>query len=102
MHITLVHVEVHSENIENFIQASLENYQGAIQEAGNVRFDVLQCSEDPCKFILYEVYDSEQSAAEHKKTAHYLKWKETVAPWMAKPRQGVRYNPIAPEAREQW
>ncbi|NUM36259.1 MAG: antibiotic biosynthesis monooxygenase [Candidatus Brocadiae bacterium] len=102
MHITLVHVEVQRENIQNFIQASVENHNGSVQEKGNVRFDVIQNAEDPCKFILYEVYESEQAALEHKKTAHYLKWKETVAGWMAKPRQGVRYNAIAPEDRKKW
>ena len=102
MHITLVYMEVQPENIQNFIQASLANHQGAIQEQGNVRFDVLQCAEDPAKFVLYEVYESEEAALAHKKTAHYLKWRETVASWMAKPRQGVRYSLLAPKDAEQW
>jgi len=25
-----------------------------------------------------------------------LKWKETVAPWMAKPREGIPYRTLAP------
>ena len=32
----------------------------------------------------------------HKQTPHYLTWRETVADWMAEPRQGVPYHVIAP------
>jgi quinol monooxygenase YgiN len=46
--------------------------------------------------ILYEAYDSLEAAAAHKQTPHYLKWKETVAPWMAKPREGIPYRALAP------
>jgi autoinducer 2-degrading protein len=31
--------------------------------------------------LLYEAYDSLEGAAAHKQTPHYLKWKETVAPY---------------------
>ena len=65
-------------------------------ETGNCRFDVLQDAADPSKFLLYEAYESKESAAAHKETAHYLKWRETVADWMAEPRQGVPYQSIAP------
>ena len=35
-------------------------------------------------------------AAAHKQTSHYLEWRETVADWMAEPRQGISYNGLYP------
>jgi (4S)-4-hydroxy-5-phosphonooxypentane-2,3-dione isomerase len=81
---------------EDFIPATVENHKGSIQEPGNLRFDLLQSAGDPNHFLLYEAYESEEAAAAHKKTAHYLKWRDPVAPWMAKPREGVPYRVIAP------
>ena len=56
----------------------------------------MQDKEDPTHFILYEVYSTAEGVAEHKQTPHYLKWRATVEDWMAKPRQGISYNFIAP------
>jgi (4S)-4-hydroxy-5-phosphonooxypentane-2,3-dione isomerase len=89
---TCVHVLVLPDKVEEFIKASLENHNQSIQEPGNLRFDVCQDCSDPCKFMLYEAYSSEQSAADHKDTDHYHKWRNTVAPFMAQPRQGIKYN----------
>ncbi len=102
MIVTTVEVHVRKEHIENFIQATLENYEESIREAGNLRFDVLQSREDPARFTLYEAYDSDESAAAHKGTAHYLKWRDAVAPWMERPRTGVPHTVIAPVERKQW
>ena len=102
MIVTFVHVWVKQEHIDDFIKATIENHQNSIKERGNLRFDVLQDKNDPAKFVLYEAYESEEEAAEHKKTDHYLKWRETVAPWMAKPREGVPHNVIAPLDKGLW
>ena len=97
MIVTIVHVRVKPENIEDFIQATTENHLLSVKEPGNLRFDVLQKGDQSAEFALYEAYESENTSAAHKETAHYLKWRETVAPWMAKPREGVRYNGLLPE-----
>ena len=96
MFVTCVHVHVKSEYIDDFKAASRVNHEHSVMETGNCRFDVLQDAADPSKFLLYEAYESKESAAAHKETAHYLKWRETVADWMAEPRQGVPYQSIAP------
>jgi len=98
MHVTLVHVHVKPEHIDDFIAASRANHEASVQEPGNLRFDVLQSSDDPSRFVLYEAYRSAQDAAAHKETAHYLAWREAVADWMAEPRQGVRYQGLFPRA----
>ncbi|MGI6295939.1 MAG: antibiotic biosynthesis monooxygenase [Armatimonadota bacterium] len=92
MFVTLVHIKVKPDCVEAFIEASLENSHASVEEAGNLRFDVLQSADDPTHFILYEAYESADDAAAHKGTDHYLLWRDKVAEMMAEPRQGVRYT----------
>ena len=96
MYIVCVTVHVASEHVESFIRATLENARQSRLEPGNVRFDVLQAEADPSQFFLYEVYRRKEDFASHQQTPHYLRWKETVAPWMAVPRQGVRHLSVFP------
>ena len=98
MHVTLVHVHVKPEHVEDFIAASQANHEASVLETGNRRFDILQSSEDATQFVLYEAYASAEAAAAHKHTAHYLHWRETVADWMAEPRRGVPYLGLFPAA----
>jgi autoinducer 2-degrading protein len=52
--------------------------------------------------MLYEAYESEEASAAHKNTAHYLKWRDKVANWMAEPRKGIKYNIVAPIDKSEW
>lgn len=102
MIVTCVTIYVKRENILEFIEATKENHMKSIKEPGNLRFDFLQAKEDETKFFLYEAYATEEDAAAHKKTAHYMKWRDTVADWMAKPREGVVHKVISPAGVERW
>ena len=97
MVVTAVDAWVTPERISDFIKATIDNHQASIKESGNMRFDVLQSTEDPAHFLLYEAYKTEEQAAAHKNKPHYTTWKETVAPWMAQPRQATPYKAIKPE-----
>ena len=94
---TTVMVHVKPAFISRFIEVSIKNHEASVREQGNVRFDVLQSSDDPSCFLLYEAYASEESKEAHKKTAHYREWKETVANWMQKPRESAGYVFIRPK-----
>lgn len=94
MHVTLVHIHVKPDHVADFIAASRTNHLHSVREPGNYRFDVLQQADDPARFVLYEAYDSAEAAAAHKQTAHYLQWRDSVAGWMASPRQGVLHHGI--------
>ena len=96
MVVAVVSVFVKPENIDDFIKATLLNHNGTIKEEGNLRFDVLQNKDDPCRFTLYEVFKTPEDSAKHKDTDHYKAWRDTVAPFMAKPREGIVHNVIAP------
>ena len=63
-------------------------------EPGVARFDVLQQRDDPTRFVLFEVYRDPEAAVAHKTTAHYLTWRDTVAPLMAEPRVGVVHDGV--------
>jgi hypothetical protein len=47
--------------------------------------------------VLIEVYRTRDDPAEHKKTAHYQTWRDTVAEIMAEPRSSVKYDNIFPD-----
>lgn len=97
MHIVHVHIHVKPEFVEAFKQATLENATKSLRETGNVRFDVVQQSEDPTKFVLVEIYRTAEASAAHKETAHYRLWRDAVMRMMAEPRQGIRYHNIFPD-----
>jgi (4S)-4-hydroxy-5-phosphonooxypentane-2,3-dione isomerase len=96
MNIVLVHVHIKPEFVEVFKQAVVENASQSIKEDGITRFDVIQQADDPTRFVLVEIYKTAEASAAHKETAHYLKWRDTVAEMMAEPRQGIKYTNIFP------
>lgn len=89
-----VFVRVKPDSIADFIAATRANAQASLQEPGVARFDVVQQQDDPCRFVLVEAYRTESAPADHKATAHYATWRDTVAPMMAEPRQSLRYQSI--------
>lgn len=102
MYVVCVHVHVLPEHREAFVAASRENARHSIEEPGCLRFDVNQAVDDPDYFILYEVYRNEAASNAHKTTTHYAVWRDTVATWMAEPRQGVKYTGLFPDDAAQW
>jgi autoinducer 2-degrading protein len=48
------------------------------------------------KHLLVKVYRTDADPARHKKTAHYQKWRDTVAEMMAEPRSSVKYANVFP------
>ena len=96
MYVVQVYVNVKENDINQFILESKEDAAHSIKEVGVVRFDVLQDIENPKNFLLTEVYRNKEAVLEHKKSQHYLKWKNAVAEMMAKPRYSVKYRNIYP------
>jgi quinol monooxygenase YgiN len=95
----IVHVFAHvkPDTVDVFKAASLENARNSVQEPGIARFDVIQELDDPTKFVLVEVYRTPDDPAKHKETAHYQKWRDTVADMMATPRSAIKYGNIFPD-----
>jgi autoinducer 2-degrading protein len=95
----IVHVQVHvnPESVAAFVEATLENARNSIREPGIIRFDFAQQTDDPTRFVLVEVYRDEAATEAHRETAHYLKWRDTVAPMMNEPRTRARFSNLFPE-----
>ena len=94
-----VYVQVKTDAVEAFRAATLDNARHSVKEQGVARFDVIQSVEAPTRFLLVEVYRSPEAQAAHKETAHYLRWRDAVAPLMAEPRTSARYVNVFPDAQ---
>ncbi len=97
MLIAHIHVRVKPESLDAFIQATLENAENSLREPGIARFDILQDPKNPTAFVFIEVYRTPEAPAAHKATAHYLKWRDTVADMMAEPRAGTQFTNLFPK-----
>jgi quinol monooxygenase YgiN len=97
MLIVHVHVHVKSELVEAFKAATLANARESIREPGIARFDCLQQTDDPARFLLIEIYRDADAPARHKETSHYKTWRDAVAPMMAESRASVKFSQLFPE-----
>jgi len=97
MLVVLVYTHVKPEFIDLFKQASLENASQSVNEPGITRFDVIQQTDDPIRFVLVEVYRTQDALAIHRETSHYQKWREVVEPMMAEPRSRNQYTNVYPD-----
>jgi autoinducer 2-degrading protein len=91
-----VQVQVKPECVEPFKRATVENAENSMREPGVARFDVLQQAADPTRFVLIEMYRTDDAPAQHKATSHYQKWRDSVASMMAETRTSQRFSSVFP------
>jgi quinol monooxygenase YgiN len=96
MLIVHVHVHVKPECVEDFKAATLANARASLRESGIARFDVVQSTDDPTRFVLVEAYRTGGAPVAHKETQHYAVWRDTVATMMAEPRTSVKFTGVFP------
>jgi autoinducer 2-degrading protein len=92
-----VQVQVKAEAIDAFKAATVANARESVKEPGIARFDVIQQSDDPARFVLVEVYRTVEATAAHKETRHYQVWRDAVADMMAVPRTSLRFSNVFPD-----
>lgn len=64
---------------ERFGELILANARASVEkERGCRRFDVLVGSEDPRRFILYEIYDDPAAFDQHLRSPHYLRFAKAI------------------------
>lgn len=97
MLIVQVQVQVLAEYVEAFKAATSANARASVREPGIARFDVMQRTDDPTRFVLVEVYRDAAAPAAHKATAHYAAWRDAVAPMMAAPRTSLQFGNVFPD-----
>jgi autoinducer 2-degrading protein len=96
MFTAIVYIHVKPEFVDAFIAASGENARSSVLEPGIRRFDFLQQQDDPTRFVLYETYRTPEDQLAHRETAHYQRWRDTVADMMADSRTATRYDVLFP------
>jgi autoinducer 2-degrading protein len=99
MLILVVNIHIKPDRIEAFKQATMENARHSRQEPGVARFDFLQLTDDPSRFVLVEVYRDQAAVAAHKETAHYHAWLAAVDDVFAEPRTRALYSNVSPDDR---
>lgn len=97
MLIVHVQVQVKPEAVEAFKAATKKNAAASLKEPGIARFDVIQASDDPTRFVLVEVYRDADAPLRHKDTPHYAEWRDAVAELMAAPRTSMRFSNVFPD-----
>jgi (4S)-4-hydroxy-5-phosphonooxypentane-2,3-dione isomerase len=90
-----VTIYIKQSNINEFIKATIENQQNSRKENGIECFDFFQCKDEPTKFLLHEVYSSQQAMDEHLKTEHFKKWINMVEQYFSRSRDRVIYIPVS-------
>ncbi|WJD49789.1 MULTISPECIES: (4S)-4-hydroxy-5-phosphonooxypentane-2,3-dione isomerase [unclassified Enterobacter] len=97
MNVTLVEINIKPERVDEFLAVFRANHEGAIQEPGNLRFDVLQDPEVNTRFYIYEAYQDEAAVLAHKQTPHYLACVEKLDDMMSEPRKKRSFIGLLPE-----
>jgi quinol monooxygenase YgiN len=80
MHVVLVLLTVKTEMLDEFERALLHNARESVaHDPGCVRFDVSQQYDDPSQWVLYEMYESPDAHAAHRKAPHFLAYDAVAA-----------------------
>ncbi|WP_445502496.1 putative quinol monooxygenase [Microvirga sp. G4-2] len=77
------HLKVREDVIEPF-RARLERHAAISleREDGCLRFDFFQERDDPTLFLLIEIYADDAALEVHRKSSHYLAFREDVRDWV--------------------
>ena len=94
MHIRIATFYIKPEHVQDFKKATLENQKNSRQEPGVIHFNFHQGADDPTRFVLYEMFESDDAFEYHKTTPHFNKWLPAVQDWFVKPRDLALYREV--------
>jgi quinol monooxygenase YgiN len=97
-----VKVRVRPDGRQRFLKAiEIDALGSERDEAGCMRFNVLQDEKDENIFYFYEVYKDQAALDAHRATPHYAKWRE-AADTLDGPSEPTRCKPVFPAAETYW
>jgi homocysteine S-methyltransferase len=70
----VLELEIKEECVREFIDVMTADAHGSRKEAGCIRFDFLRHQENPCKFITYEVFQSQDAMNVHRDMPYVKSW----------------------------
>ncbi|WP_417069817.1 putative quinol monooxygenase [Niveibacterium terrae] len=76
---------VKPDRVEDFVRSTMDNVMHSRREAGVVSFGFYKVKDSASSFLLFEQYRSAEDQVAHRETAHYKRWKESVADLLACP-----------------
>ena len=80
MLVLMVNLHVKPERRDEFLAAVREDAASTTAlEEGNLQFNVVQDSEEPDRFFLFEVYRDQAALEAHRQMPHFLKYREATA-----------------------
>ena len=80
MLVLMVNLHVKPERRDEFLAAVREDGESTTAlEEGNLQFNVVQDSEEPDRFFLFEVYRDQAALEAHRQMPHFLKYREATA-----------------------
>ncbi|WP_207555688.1 putative quinol monooxygenase [Intrasporangium flavum] len=93
----MVDLLVLPERLDDFLDAITRNAAASVRdEPGCLRFDVHRSLEDPCRFLLHEVYrDRPAFERDHRAAPHYAEWLEAAQRCLARARQTTLFETVA-------
>jgi len=72
----VVDVEVKPERRDEFMEVMQKDAEGSRKEPGCLRFDFIECVDNPNRFFFYEVYKDAAAVDFHKAQPHFTPWTE--------------------------
>lgn len=80
MHIVLIQLTIRPELLDEFERILLHNARESVaHDPGCLRFDVSQHHDDPCKWVIHEVYTNPEAHQLHRQTPHFAAYNEIAA-----------------------
>lgn len=92
--VQIVHLEVRSDRLEEFLAEVRLNVQASRAEPGVEQFDLLQQTESPQRFLLYEAYRDMPALEAHRGAPHFQRWVEKGVPLLVGNRVRVLYSRV--------
>lgn len=92
MLIQVVHLEIQPDKLETFLTEASINVRASRQETGVIQFDLIQQTDSPMRFMLYEIYQDESALEAHRHTPHFERWVEKGVPLLMGERVRALYR----------
>ena len=88
---------VKPEHVSEYLEIARYDAAHSLQdEAGCLRFDVIQDRDQPNRFYFYEVYRDQAALEAHRQTPHFKRYLDKAQPWLAQQperRFGINVTP---------
>ena len=79
MYTLFVSLQVRPEKRAAFLAAIADNAAASVRdEAGCIRFDVMEDAQRPCHFYFYEIYTGPSAFDAHKAAPHFADWRRAA------------------------